>query len=71
MLTDYLQRGTWGRDTVPDAQVVAPVDVPGVEAYLTAKQVELEHLLESFPEVWRQLKEDEFSRMVAEAVVGL
>ena len=71
LLADYLQRGTWGRDTVPDAQAVAPVDVPGVEAYLTAKQVELEHLLESFPEVWRQLQEDEFSRMVAEAVVGL
>jgi len=71
LLADYLQRGIWGRDTVPDAQAVAPVDVPGVEAYLTAKQVELEHLLESFPEVWRQLQEDEFSRMVAEAVVGL
>jgi len=71
MLADYLQRGTWGRDTVPDAQAVAPVDVPGVEAYLTAKQVELEHLLESFPDVWRQLQEDEFSRMVTEAVVGL
>jgi hypothetical protein len=42
-----------------------------VEAYRAAKQAELEHLLESFPEVWRQLQEEEFSRMVAEAIVGL
>ena len=71
LLANYLQRGVWGHETVPDAKTIAPVDVPGVEAYLAAKQAELEHLLESFPELWRRLQEKEFSRMVAEAIVGL
>jgi CHAD domain-containing protein len=71
LLGDYLQRGTWGHDTAPDAQAGAPLDAPGVEDYLAAKQLELQHLLESFPEVWRRLQGDEFSRMVADAVVGL
>ena len=71
LLADYLQRGIWGRETVPNAQTVAPVDVPGVEAYLAAKQAELEHLLESFSELWQRFQEEEFSRMVAEAIVGL
>jgi CHAD domain-containing protein len=71
LLTNYLQRGTWGRGTVPGEQAMASVDAPSVEAYRAAKQVELEHLLESFPEIWRQLQEEEFSRMIAEAVVGL
>jgi hypothetical protein len=47
------------------------VDVVGVEAYLDAKQAEFEQLLENFPEVWRRVQEEEFSRMVAEAIVGL
>ena len=42
-----------------------------MEDYLAAKQIELQHLLESFPEVWQRLQGDEFSRMVADAVVGL
>jgi CHAD domain-containing protein len=71
LLDDFLQRGTWGRHTVPSAQTVAPVDLPGVEAYRAAKQGELEHLLETFPSVWQPVQEEEFSRLVAEAVVGL
>jgi hypothetical protein len=47
------------------------VDAPGVEAYLAAKQGELDQLLETFPEVWQPLHDREFSRMVAEAVAGL
>ncbi|NIV31413.1 MAG: CHAD domain-containing protein, partial [Anaerolineae bacterium] len=71
LLADYLQRGVWGRETAPEAQPGAPVDVAGVEAYLDAKQAEFEHLLESFPEVWQRVQEEEFSQMVAEAIVGL
>ncbi len=71
LLADYLRRGIWGRETASEAQPGAPVDVPGVEAYLEAKQAEFEHLLESFPEVWQRVQEEEFSQMVAEAIVGL
>jgi CHAD domain-containing protein len=71
LLADFLQRGTWGHDTVPRGQPLTPVDAPGVEAYLAAKQGELDQLLETFPEVWQPLHDREFSRMVAEAVAGL
>jgi CHAD domain-containing protein len=71
LLADYLQRGVWGREMASDTQPGAPVDVAGVEAYLDAKQAEFEHLLESFPEVWRRVGEEEFSQMVAKAIVGL
>jgi CHAD domain-containing protein len=71
LLADYLEQGVWGHETSPGARPEAAVDVPGVEAYLAAKQAELAHLLESFPEVWRPVQEEEFSQMVAEAIVGL
>ena len=71
LLTDYLEWGVWGHDTASRARPEEAVDVPGVEAYLAAKQAELAHLLEGFPEVWRRVQEEEFSQMVAEAIVGL
>jgi CHAD domain-containing protein len=71
LLDDYLHRGTWGRDTSPGEKTVPPVDVPGVQAYRDAKQRELEHLLETFPEVWQPVHEREFSRMIATAVADL
>jgi CHAD domain-containing protein len=71
LLNDFLQRGTWGHDTDPSGQPKTPVDAPGVEAYLAAKQAEVEQLLNTFPEVWRPVHEREFSWMVAEAVAAL
>jgi CHAD domain-containing protein len=71
LVADYLQRGVWGHETAPEGQRKAAVDVPGVEAYLAAKEAEFEHLLESFPEIWRQVQEEGFGQMVAEAIVGL
>ena len=71
LLSDYLERGVWGHEIALEGRPSAAVDVPGVEAYLDAKQAEFEHLLESFPDVWRRVREEEFSQMVAEAIVGL
>jgi CHAD domain-containing protein len=71
LLDGFLHRGTWGSDTSPGAQVTAPVDVPGVQAYHDAKQRELEHLLGTFPEVWQPVHEREFSRMIAKTVADL
>jgi CHAD domain-containing protein len=71
LLNDFLQTGTWGHDTDHSGQPGAPVDAPGVEAYLAAKHVEIEQLLNTFPEVWQPLHELEFSRMVAEVVAVL
>jgi CHAD domain-containing protein len=71
LLHDFLQRGTWGHDTEPGSQPATPVDAPGVETYLAAKQAEAELLLETFPGVWQPLHDKEFSRMVAEAIAAL
>ena len=71
LLADYLEQGVWGHAKAPGARPEAAVDVPGVEAYLAAKQAELAHLLEGFPEVWQQVRDEAFSQMVAEAIVGL
>jgi CHAD domain-containing protein len=71
ILREYLEWGTWGPEATNEVSPDAPTIAPGVEAYLAAKQSELEHLVSTFPETWQRLKGAEFSRMVAEAVVVL
>lgn len=73
ILRDFLNWGTWGHDVVeggkPDLD--APVDAPGVAAYLAVQRSALQNLLDTFPEAWQQLEGPEFSRMVARAVAVL
>jgi CHAD domain-containing protein len=75
ILREYLQRGAWGPSVAAEADggpfPEAPLDTAGVEAYLAAKQVELEHLLDTFPQAWQRITGTEFSQEVAEAVVVL
>jgi CHAD domain-containing protein len=73
ILGDLLERGMWGpeAETEPSAEPMPPQARKGVEAYLAAKQSELQHLVETFPEAWRALNTPEFSRIVAEAVAVL
>ncbi len=71
LLHDFLQRGTWEPDGDPTVETVAPVDAPGVEKYLAAKRQERDRQLETFPDVWQILQEQEFSRRVAAAIAGL
>lgn len=75
LLRDYLQRGTWGPSMAAGAggksSPGTPLDAPGVEAYLAAKQAELEHLLDTFPQVWQSITGAEFSRGAADAIVVL
>jgi CHAD domain-containing protein len=44
ILRDYLQWGTWGPKVDRSPEGGMPLDDPGVEAYLAAKQVELQNL---------------------------
>ncbi len=70
ILRDFLTYGTWGKETKQGAP--GPPDfAPGVEAYLVAKQVEIDELLAEFPRVWQQLRSAEFSRKVAGVVAVL
>jgi hypothetical protein len=44
---------------------------PEVEAYLAARQAEVRHLVETFPQVWQQIGDAEFSERMAGIVAGL
>ena len=70
ILRDFLVWGTWGHEAADkrSLDLAALVVAPGVAAYLAAKQSELQHLLDTFPQAWKRLKGAKFSRMVAEAV---
>jgi len=71
ILRDYLIWGTWGHEATDASPSEAPADAPGVAAYLVAREAELNHLLEAFPQAWQQLEGLEFRHMVAEAVADL
>jgi CHAD domain-containing protein len=73
ILRDFLVWGTWGAEqtagsTPPSGEVVV---APGVASYLAAKQSELDHLVETFPQVWQRVTGPDLSRMVAGAVAVL
>ena len=56
------------RDSVArEASIVAP----GVESYLAARQAELQHLLETFPQAWAPIRSPRFSQQVASALATL
>ena len=73
ILRDFLTYGTWGHDAAdePPPDQEAPIVAPGVAEYLAAKQVELQHLLDTFPEAWQRVNGDQLGQMVAEAVMVL
>jgi CHAD domain-containing protein len=69
ILNAYLEAGTWGQSPgQPRALPTAPERDWGVEAYLAAKQVELEQLLDTFPSVWQQIKNTMFTQKIAKVV---
>ncbi|OQY19122.1 MAG: hypothetical protein B6I34_09910, partial [Anaerolineaceae bacterium 4572_32.1] len=72
ILRDFLIWGTWGsihkKKSFPPS---TPIIAPGVAAYLSARQSELEHLIETFPQIWAQFKDPEFKRLVTATMVGL
>jgi CHAD domain-containing protein len=71
ILRGFLERGTWGENDAGGSFSEAPVDAASVEAYLAAKEAEMQHLLDTFPEAWQQITGTGFSQMVADAVAVL
>jgi CHAD domain-containing protein len=74
LLRDFLTWGTWGHGQSEGKKLswpTAPVVAPGVAAYLTARQTELQHLLETFPQVWERFQRPEFGQLVTLAVASL
>ena len=71
LLRDFLTWGTWGHKSVAGKPVplpTAPVVAPGVAAYLTARQIELQCLLDTFPGAWARVQSPEFHHLVAGAL---
>jgi len=74
LLRDFLTWGTWGHRDVEGKYVslpTVPIVAPGVAAYLTARQVELQRLLDTFPDAWAQIQSLDFRHWVAGALAAL
>jgi len=72
ILRDFLVWGTWGPDIKrPPINSAAPVIAPGVAAYLAVRQLDLQRLLDTFPQAWQRLNNAQCSALVAEAVSTL
>jgi len=74
LLRDFLTWGTWGHAQARGKEVTfptAPVVAPGVATYLAARQIELQNLLDTFPQAWARVHAGDFSRLVAAALAAL
>jgi len=75
LLRDFLVWGTWGHEAGDtESQMIwpeAPVIAPGVAAYLTTRQVELQEKLQTFPELWQSFQSAEFNHLIASAIAVL
>jgi CHAD domain-containing protein len=74
LLRDFLTWGTWGHRDVEAKHVplpTVPIVAPGVAAYLTARQVELQRLLDTFPGAWAHIQSLDFRHWVAAALAAL
>jgi CHAD domain-containing protein len=73
LLRDFLTWGTWGhaqtKKSIPPP--TEPIVAPGVAAYLAARQIELQRLVEAFPQAWAQVQSPEFGQLVAAALTTL
>jgi adenylate kinase len=74
LLRDFLTWGTWGHKGVKEKRAFIPIEpvvAPGVAVYLAARQTELQHLLDTFPQVWARFHRPEFSQLVIAALTPL
>ncbi len=72
ILRNFLTWGTWGPVTSAAATMQGkPVIAPGVAAYLSVRQAELQRLLETFTDEWERLEQIEFFKRTAALVHGL
>ena len=68
ILRDFLIGGTWGAHR-PGGPAPPPVIVaPGVAAYLSVRQAEIQSLVDGFPAVWSHVSGPEFRRRLFAAV---
>jgi CHAD domain-containing protein len=68
LLRDFLTWGTWPRGKKRPPMPSEPIVDPGVAAYLTTRQIEIQDLLTTFPELWSQFQSPTFSQLVTDAL---
>jgi CHAD domain-containing protein len=73
LLRDFMTWGTWGHTptkevTPPPAE---PIVAPGVAAYLAARQIEIQQLVDAFPHIWERIQSLNFGQLVAAALTTL
>ncbi len=68
LLRDYLTWGSWKRPDTPPAE---PVIAPGVAAYLTYRQQEVQHLVSTFPPVWAAITDASFGQALLQALTRI
>jgi CHAD domain-containing protein len=73
LLRDFLTWGTWTHGAAEHSRPIpdAPIVAPGVAGYMAARQLELQHLLQTFPQIWAKFNTPAFSEKVAAAVAVL
>ena len=73
LLRDFLTWGTWGHAQVKKDVTLPsePIVAPGVAVYLAARQVELQQLVDTFPQAWERIQSAEFGQLVAAALLPL
>jgi CHAD domain-containing protein/transposase-like protein len=68
VLRNFLTWGDWQPPASNVRSAMTMIVAPGVAAYLAARQEELNHLVDTFPEMWTQIRGDGFSRRLARVV---
>jgi CHAD domain-containing protein len=72
LLRDFLTWGTWGHAEDKKLSLpTEPIVAPGVATYLAARQIELQHLLDTFPQAWAYFQGHEFKQSVAVVIAPL
>jgi CHAD domain-containing protein len=66
ILRDFLTWGTWGQgESTREITQLKPVIAPGVVIYLSARQSELQQLVEAFPTEWTRIQQAGLFKKVA------
>jgi len=68
ILRQFLATGTWGKGASGESLPGASAPNPAVEAYLAARQAEIRHLVETFPQLWQQITHSDFSQITVRSV---
>ncbi|MCP4544559.1 MAG: CHAD domain-containing protein [Chloroflexi bacterium] len=74
LLRDFLTWGTWGHVQQAGKNMpfpTEPIVAPGVASYLATRQIELQRLLDTFPQVWSSFQGPEFGQWTAATLVTL